>query len=64
MDELQKQIWDVLVNLDGKAVAGAFTNYYGNQLLSKEFAEFLIDEGYADCTDLSELDDDDDDDDE
>lgn len=60
MDELQKQIWDVLINQDGETVAMAFTNYYGNQLLSKEFAEFLIDEGYADCTELSELDDDDD----
>jgi hypothetical protein len=31
--------------LDGEEVARLFTTYYGNQLLSEEFKEFLEDEG-------------------
>lgn len=64
MDEIQSQIWDVLVNKDGETVASAFTNYYGTQLLTKEFADFLIKEGIADISELSELNDDDEEDDE
>lgn len=60
MDELQKQIWDVLVNQDGDTVARAFTGYHGMQLLTEEFAEYLVEEGIADISELSELDDDDD----
>lgn len=63
MDELQRQIWEVLINLDSEQIACAFTNYYGNQLLSENFAEFLIEEGYAYSTELPALDDDYDDDD-
>jgi len=44
MTELQKKIWYRLCELDGEEVARLFTNYYGNQLLSEEFKEFLEDE--------------------
>lgn len=45
MTELQKKIWYKLCELDGEEVARLFTNYYGNQLLSEDFKEFLEDEG-------------------
>ena len=54
MDKLQEEIWDLLCELSGEDVAKALTNYHGTQLLSKDFAEFLVDEGYR----LSSLDDD------
>lgn len=46
MDERQERIWDLLCELSGEDVARLFTNYYGNQLLSEDFEEFLADEGY------------------
>lgn len=48
MTELQKEIWDSLCDLSGEDVARLFTTFYGNQLLSKDFAEFLEEEGYTD----------------
>lgn len=48
MNELQGRIWDVLCNMSGEDVARAFTNFHGNQLLTREFAEYMIDEGYCD----------------
>ena len=45
MTELQKKIWYKLCELDGEEVARLFTNFYGNQLLSEEFKEWLEDEG-------------------
>ena len=45
MTELQKKIWYRLCELDGEEVARLFTNYYGNQLLSEEFKEWLEEEG-------------------
>ena len=44
MTELQKKIWYRLCELDGEEVARLFTNYYGNQLLTEDFKEFLEDE--------------------
>lgn len=46
MDEIQVKIWDALCNLDGETVARLFTNYYGNQLLTEDFSEFIKEEGY------------------
>ena len=46
MDKIQGEIWDALCNLDGEAVARLFTNYYGNQLLTEDFSEFIEEEGY------------------
>lgn len=45
MDKIQTEIWDALCELDGEQVAQLFTHYYGNQLLTKNFKEFLEDEG-------------------
>lgn len=46
MDEIQIEIWDKLCELDGETVARLFTNYYGNQLLTEDFSEFIEEEGY------------------
>lgn len=46
MDEIQVKIWDKLCELDGETVAELFTNYYGNQLLTEDFSEFIEEEGY------------------
>ena len=46
MDKIQVKIWDALCNLDGETVARLFTNYYGNQLLTEDFSEFIEEEGY------------------
>lgn len=45
MDKNQVEIRDALCNLDGETVARLFTNYYGNQLLTDDFREFMEDEG-------------------
>lgn len=45
MTELQKKIWYKLCELGGEEVARLFTNFYGNQLLSEEFKEWLEEEG-------------------
>ena len=44
MDKTQMEIWNRLCELDGETVANLFTTYYGNQLLSEEFKEFLEEE--------------------
>ena len=46
MTDMQKKMWDTLVEMSGEDVARAFTNFFGNQLLSEDFHKFLIDEGY------------------
>lgn len=46
MDKNQIEIWNALCNLDGETVARLFTNYYGNQLLTEDFSEFIEEEGY------------------
>lgn len=45
MDKNQVEIWDTLCNLDGETVARLFTDYYGNQLLTDDFREFMEEEG-------------------
>ena len=45
MTKLQIKIWEILCELSGEEVARLFTNYYGNQLLSEDFKDFLEDEG-------------------
>lgn len=47
MTRQQIQIWDILCEMSGEEVARAMTNYHGNRLLSSDFAEFLVDEGYC-----------------
>ena len=46
MSELQREIWEALCKLDGEEVARLFTNYYGNQLLTADFKEYLEEEGW------------------
>lgn len=46
MDKIQIKIWDKLCTLDGETVARLFTNYYGDQLLTEDFSEFIEEEGY------------------
>lgn len=46
MDDIQIKIWEILENLSGEDVARLFTNFYGNQLLTEEFGEFIEEEGY------------------
>ena len=45
MNETQVKIWNMLTELDGETVARLFTDYYGNQLLTDEFLEFIVAEG-------------------
>ena len=45
MDKIQVEIWDKLCALDGETVTRLFTDYYGNQLLTEDFSEFIEEEG-------------------
>lgn len=47
MSDLQVKIWDTLCCFDGEEVARIFTEYYGNQLLSRDLWQFMKDEGYV-----------------
>ena len=51
MTNMQEKMWDTLVEMSGEDVARAFTNFFGNQLLSEEFHQFLLDEGYMESED-------------
>lgn len=46
MDKTQREIWEALCKLDGEEVACLFTNYYGNQLLTEDFKEYIEEEGW------------------
>lgn len=46
MTDIQEKMWDALVGMSGEDVARAFTNFFGSQLLSEDFCQFLVDEGY------------------
>ena len=64
MTRQQIQIWDILCEMSGEEVARAFTNYHGNRLLSSDFAEFLVDEGYCEPESVGLEDEDEDEDEE
>lgn len=51
MTDMQEMMWDVLCEMSGEDVARVFTNYYGNQLLSEDFHQFFVDEGYIENED-------------
>lgn len=51
MTNMQEKMWDTLAEMSGEDVARAFTNFFGNQLLSEEFHQFLLDEGYMESED-------------
>ena len=46
MTDVQKKMWDALVKMSGEDAARAFANFFGNQLLSEDLHQFLVDEGY------------------
>ena len=45
MDKHQRETWDALCELSGEQVLNLLTDYHGLQLLSKDFKEFLEEEG-------------------
>ena len=45
LDKHQADIWYALCELSGEQVLNLLTDYHGLQLLSKDFKEFLEDEG-------------------
>ena len=49
MTDTQEKMWDVLCEMSGEDVARVFTNYYGNQLLSDDFHQYLVDEGWMEA---------------
>ena len=51
MTDMQEMMWDVLCEMSGEDVARVFTNYYGNQVLSMDVHQFLVDEGYIENED-------------
>lgn len=46
MLEKQGKAWDCLIEQSGEQVAMLLTGYHGMQLLTDEFYEYLIEEGY------------------
>lgn len=51
MTDMQEKMWDTLVEMSSEDVARAFTNFFGNQLLSEDFRQFLVNEGYIESED-------------
>lgn len=51
MTDIQEKMWDTLVEMSGEDVARAFINFFGDQLLSEEFHQFLVNEGYMENED-------------
>lgn len=51
MTNMQGKMWYTLIKMSGEDVARAFTNFFGNQILSEEFYQFLVDEGYMESDD-------------
>lgn len=64
--ELQTSMINALSDLSGEDVVRAFINWHGTQLLTKDFAKNLIEEGYLTESDLDidAIDEEDEDDDE
>lgn len=56
MTDIQEKMWDVLCEMSGEDVARVFTDYYGNQLLSDDFHQYLIDEGWMESEEEQESD--------
>ena len=52
--EKQNEFYEQLEQLTGEQVLQAFTNWHGTQLLTDEFLEFCIEEGYIDDTEDTE----------
>jgi len=50
--EKQNEFYEQLEQLTGEQVLQAFTNWHGTQLLTDEFLEFCIEEGYISSNDM------------
>ena len=47
ISKLQERLYDALERLSDSEVLNAFIHFYGTKLLTREFAKFIIDEGYV-----------------
>ena len=50
--ELQENAINALATLSGESVLRAFLNYHGTELLTRDFCENLVEEGYLIADDL------------
>lgn len=55
ISKTQREIYDKLRGMSGEEVVDILTDFLGMQILTDDLAEHLVDEGYADESDFSEL---------
>lgn len=55
ISKTQREIYDKLKEMSGEEVVDILTDFLGMQILTDDLAEHLVDEGYADESDFSEL---------
>lgn len=55
ISQTQMEIFNLLCNLSGEQVTNTITDFLGMQILTKDFAQHLIDEGLASESNFSEL---------
>ena len=52
LSDIQGKVYDQLMQMSVKDAVGCFLDYHGWQLITKSFAEHLVDEGYCDASDV------------
>ena len=52
LDDIQEKVYDQLMQMSVEDVVGCFLDYHGWQLITKSFAEHLVNEGYCDASDV------------
>ena len=55
ISKTQQEIYDLLCNMSGTDATNTITDFLGMQILTNDFAKFLIDEDFATEGDFSEL---------
>lgn len=55
MTDKQEKAWDCLIEQTGEQVARLLTGYHGMQLLTDEFYDYLIEEGYIYTEDTEDI---------
>ena len=55
LSKTQQETYDLLSKMSGDNLINALTDFMGMQILTDEFANFLVDEGLANESDFSEL---------
>ena len=60
ISKTKQEIYNLLCKMSGTDVTNLLTDYLGMQILSDDFARFLINEDFATESDFSELTDNDD----